>query len=124
MKASYFFNVWGNIPHAYKLIIGAVLVTTIFTAILWIRLKWRKLKVETFLFNNHYHSINPRTNEIIFPQVIFKKDKIILRKCMRKTVEQIYQEKAIWEQTFNREIGFKRIAGIESEGNKITMGLI
>lgn len=124
MNLNHLVKMWGTSPHIpqFAIVLGGLAVLLIVGII--VRRSLRKEKVNTFLFNNNYHSVNPRTSEVLFPKVSFKKDRIILKKCMRKTVDQISHEKNLWEQTFNKEIGYKKIAGIEARGNEITMSLI
>lgn len=124
MKLDHFAEAWGGLPHvsSTEAIVG-VFIVFVFIAIS-INRNLRKEKINTFLFNNNYHSVNPKTSEILFPKVSFKKDRIVLKKCLRKTADQISQEKNLWEQAFSKEIGSKKIAGIEIRGDRITMSLV
>lgn len=123
MKAS---NILTNLfpfrsGHSVGLMIAAALSLAV--AALIIRHKIMKSKIESFLFNNQYHSVNPRTNEIVFPKIKFKGDKIVLSNCIRKTTQQIADEKALWEQTFYSEMRGKKISEIRQVGHKIIMVL-
>lgn len=115
---------WGQTPSEIKYK-GAVIILVLITILIFaIRSKLKKVKLEAFLFNNNYHSVKPRTNEIIFPTAYFRKNKIILKSCIRKTLEQIREEKSLWEQAFYRELKGRKISDIKSDGSKIIMALV
>lgn len=115
---------WSNIPPEIKFQIFGIAVFIILISIFTVRSKLKKIRREAFLFNNGYHSVNPRTNELVFPEVNFRKNKIILKNCIRKTVDQIRDEKSLWEQTFHRKINGRKISEIRADGLKIVMALI
>ena len=124
MRAANLTHLWYSLSMNAQigLMIAAIVIPT--AAVIIVRQKIRKSKVESFLFNNGYHAENPQTKKLVFPKVIFGKDKIVIKNCIRKTAEQIQNEKALWQQTFHFEIRGKKIGEVRFEGRRIVMALL
>lgn len=117
-------NWWERIPPVFQFSGGAFFVFFVLILGWYLKLRLRKQKIEYFLFNNQYHSVDYRTNRNIFPKVVFKKNQILLKNCIRKTIEQIRDDKEIWERTFNKELNGRKIADIRADGSAVRIALV
>lgn len=115
---------FNNLPTNEKFIF--FLVVVIVVLIVWKMIKEisAKSRLQHFLFNNNYHSVDPNTGKIIYPIVSFRKNSLVIINCSRKTTEQIMNEKELWQSIFFRELKNKRLAETRMENGKIIIALI
>lgn len=102
-------------------LISAFLTVIIVKIIFWYL---RKRKIEFFLYNNGYVAENPKTKELIYPTVKFDKKYVKIKNCVKKSSEQIFNEKKLWEQNFHKEMNNKKISDIKVIGSEINLALI
>lgn len=123
MKYLTSFN-WHSLSFNSKLImISSVIIGTILI-LKFIISSRRKNKVNFFLYNNGYVAENYKTKQPIYPHVKIGKKIIIITNCIKKSAQQIFDERELWEQTFSKELKGKKIADVKLVKSAIWMSLI
>lgn len=103
-----------------------ILILGVFTFFLLKFIFWylQKRKIEFFLYNNGYVAENPKTKKLIYPKVKFDKKYVKIKNCVKKSSEQIFNEKKLWEQSFHKEMNNKKISDVKVIGSEINLALI
>lgn len=100
-----------------------IMLATILVVSIYNRIK-RKNKINFFLYNNGYVAEDQKTKLMVYPSVSFSSEFISIKNCIKKSGQQVFEEKELWEQTFSDELKSKKISEVRIFNTEIRISII
>lgn len=115
---------WQSLPVELSLKVALFSVCVLIVVIKFIDRYLKNNRIKHFLYNNGYVAENHKTKKLIYPYVKFEKKFIKIKNCIKKSGQQIFDEKDLWEQTFSKELKNRKIVDFKIVNTEIRLSLI